>query len=328
MKIALVTKSPIGWFAFSEAGELLANRIFKPSGAIEQYSKKMPEDFTAALQGYAAQEDIRAERFLRTHMRKYAQDLGFSSTNAELNKFLVSFATNFSSIKLVGVIGRDRLVIQSVGAFEDVSRASNGLLMRLSEWYGLHYPELKLSNEKLADTIQEYGQRESIPGFSKSVGVALSQRDTEIIRGFASAAGHMLVQKRSIEQYVKSSIREIAPNFSSLIDELLAARLLALAGSLEKLSKMSASTIQLLGAERALFRHLKNKGRAPKFGLIFMSEWIQSASESMRGKVARVLAAKLMVAARIDYYSGRNESAMLRKELEADISALRKEETK
>jgi len=324
MQIALVTKSPIGWFAFSEDGELIAERVFTPNTAIEHYGKDMPDDFRASLQNHVVKQDVRAERFLRPKLRELAKKLGFASNDAELNKFIVMFATDISQKGLVGAIGRDKLLIQAVGAFEDINRTSNGMLMRLSEWYGLHYPELKVSGEKLVDIVQEYGKRESIPGFSKSVGVALTEHDAEALQNFASSAAHILVEKRELEQHVKSAIHEIALNLSAIIDPILAARLLALAGSLEKLSKMPASTIQLIGAEKALFRHLKNRGKSPKFGIIFMSDWIQSAPDHMRGKVARVLASKLMMAARIDYYSGRNESAKLRKELEDDVASLQK----
>jgi nucleolar protein 56 len=156
----------------------------------------------------------------------------------------------------------------------------------------------------------------------------LGDHDIETIRGFATAAAHALAQKKHIESYVKSSMRELSPNFAALIDPLLAAKLLAHAGSLEKLSKMSASTIQLLGAEKALFRHLRKQGKAPKFGLIFMSDWIQATPDAARGKVARVLAAKLMMAVRIDYYSGRDDAARLRKELEQEIATLQREGAK
>jgi len=125
-------------------------------------------------------------------------------------------------------------------------------------------------------------------------------------------------QRKNIENYVKNSMREIAPNLSSLIDEFLAARLLASAGSLEKLAKMSASTIQLIGAEKALFRHLRNQGRAPKYGLLFLSSQVQNAPDDKRGKIARVLASKIMQAVRIDFYSGRFED-QLRREMDEEI---------
>lgn len=328
MQIALVTKSPIGWFAFSEDGELIFYKLFEIATALSQFEGEMPDGFKAGLEGYMVEEDVRAERFMRQQIRKLAKDLGFVAKDAELNRFLAEFATTLSKRRLVGVIGRDRLVIQAAAALEDVARATNGLLMRLAEWFGLHYPELKLSHEKLVDVVQQYGRREAIPGFKGSTGVALTEHDAATLREFATAAAHMLAQKRHLEVYVKTAMKELSPNFASLIDPLLAARLLGLAGSLEKLAKMSTSTIQLLGAEKALFRHLRKAGKAPKFGLIFMSDWIQAAPEHLRGKVARALAAKLIMAIRIDYYSGRDEAAKLRKELEQEISGLQKEECK
>ena len=326
MQIALITKSPIGWFAFSEAGELIFYKLFELATAIRQFEGEMPEGFKAGLEGHVVEEDVRAERFLRPKLRQLAKDLGFCSKNAELNKFLVDFATALSKKRLVGVIGRDKLIIQATGALEDTSHASNGLLMRLAEWYGLHYPELKLSYEKLVDVVQQYGMRENMPGFKESTGVALTEHDAAMLREFATAAAHMLAQKHHLELYVKNAMRELSPNFASLVDPLLAARLLAMAGSHEKLAKLSSSSIQLLGAEKALFRHLRKQGKAPKFGLIFMSDWIQTAPDHLRGKVARALAAKLMMAIRIDFYSGRDESAKLRKELEQDITTLQKGE--
>ena len=324
----MVTKSPIGWFAFSEEGELIFYKLFEPNRALEQFEGDIPQDFKDGLQGCIVKEDVRAERMLRAKLRKFAKELGFAGSDAELNRFLVRFATARSKKSLIGIIGRDKLIIQATAALDDVSRTANGFLMRLAEWFGLHYPELKLSHEKLVDAVQQYGRRENFPGFKESAGVAMAEHDAATLREFATAAAHMLAQKKHLERYVREAMREIAPNFSSLIDELLAARLLAHAGSLERLAKMSASSIQLAGAEKALFRHLRQKGKAPKFGLIFVSDWIQSAPEAQRGKVARVLAAKLMMAARIDCYSGRNEAMRLRKELEEEIATLQRERKK
>jgi nucleolar protein 56 len=325
MQVALITKSPVGWFAFNEEGELIIYKLFELSEALAQYEGGMPEDFKAGLEGHLPKEDVKADRFLRLKIRDFAKKFGFAKTDAELNRFFADFATTLSRKNLSGVIGRDKLIIQATAALDDISRYSNGMLMRLSEWFGLHYPELKMSNEKLVDIVQQYGRREAIPGFTNSTGVALSEEDEETLRGFAAASAHALTQKKHLESYVKNSVSKLAPNFSSLVDPLLAARLLALAGSMEKLAKMSASTIQLIGAEKALFRHLRKQGKAPKFGLIFMSDWIQSAPEQMRGKVARAVASKLMMAARIDCYSGRNDSVKLRKELEEELAAIRDE---
>jgi nucleolar protein 56 len=125
-------------------------------------------------------------------------------------------------------------------------------------------------------------------------------------------------EKTRLERYVRDLTKELAPNLSSICDELLVARLIAIAGSLEKMARMPASTIQLLGAEKALFRHLKKMGKSPKYGIIYSSSLIQNASKDNKGKIARVLSAKLMQAARIDFYSGRAEPK-LRQELDKEI---------
>ncbi|MBI3190773.1 hypothetical protein HYZ41_03655 [archaeon] len=118
-------------------------------------------------------------------------------------------------------------------------------------------------------------------------------------------------------------MKEIAPNTSSIIDEMLAARLIALAGSLEKFARMTSSTIQLLGAEKALFRHLHKKGKSPKYGLLYTSSVIQKAQPDNRGKAARILSAHLMKAARIDFYSGRYEPK-IKEEMKAELRMIEK----
>src|SRR3989338_6758586 len=138
------------------------------------------------------------------------------------------------------------------------------------------------------------------------------------IREFAILVRSMHEEKNRLESYIKESMSEIMPNFSSLIEPLLAAKLLSLVGSLEKLARMPASTIQLLGSEKALFRHLKNQGKSPKYGILFLDRRIQSAPKEKKGKVARIIASKLMLAARIDYYSKRPE-ARLKEEMEKEL---------
>jgi nucleolar protein 56 len=129
-------------------------------------------------------------------------------------------------------------------------------------------------------------------------------------------------EKKKLEKYVQDTVRQLMPNFSQLIDPLLAARFLASAGSMERLARMPASTIQLLGAEKSLFRHLKEQGKSPKFGIIFIDSHIQNAPEEKRGKIARILSSKLMLAARIDFYSGRDDSEKLKKEFNEDLAKI------
>jgi len=99
-------------------------------------------------------------------------------------------------------------------------------------------------------------------------------------------------------------MNDIAPNLTSLIGEVVGARLISHAGSLSNLAKCPASTLQILGAEKALFRALKTRGNTPKYGLIFHSSFIGRASARNKGRRARYLANKCSIASRIDCYSG------------------------
>ena len=313
---ALVAKSPIGIFAFSENGEMIYYKVWPPGKALEKFlSKDMDTDFVSGLEGYKIEHSPLAAKFLRKNMREYAKGL-CSMDDAALNGFLSSFSISLSKRLLQGTMGRDLLIVQAVRTLDDIVRTLNVFTERIYEWYTLHYPELRSVN---AEEIIKYGHRENMPNFKGSVGAELASEDEAALKGFARAIKQLNEEKRQLEKYIESSMKEIARNFSSLIDPTLAARLLAAAGSLEKLARMPASTLQLLGAEKALFRHLKKQGKSPKYGIIYNSNIIQSASNEHRGKVARVLSSKLVLAARIDYYSGRDDSQKMKMEMDAEI---------
>ncbi len=302
-------RSPIGAFEFDEKGELADYRLFS----------RNPE--MAAEEFLASESDADAQRILGKRMRGYAMDLQFASSAEELNTFISAFAAALSRKSMKGAIGRDKVMIQAFNAFEDMNTTLNVFSERLKEWYTLHYPETKLGQRELVDAVVKHGRRDNFPGFKDSVGVELGESDIKTLREYAAMISEMSARKKDIEKYVTGAVKEIAPNFSSLIEPILAARFIALAGGTEKLARMTASTIQLLGAEKALFRHLKKQGKSPKYGILYMDARIQSAPQDKKGKVARAIAAKLMQAMRIDFYSGRVEEK-LKKELDEELKAI------
>ena len=318
-QFGLLARSPIGIFVFDN-DELLYYRLFSknPEKALEEFVSLHENEIKAVLRKDVI-ESPTAYSLLRKHFREYAKSLGFAESDAELNSFLSRFAYLLSKRKLATAISRDRLLIQSSNAAEDVSRAMNLFLERLYEWFSLHYPEVK--NKDLAERVMTNRRRENFPGFSSSVGVDITKADEEMLVEFATVIQNLAEEKERMENYVKSFAKEIAPNISSLVDPMLAAKLIAHAGSLEKLARMPASTLQLIGAEKALFRHLKKKGKSPKYGIIFNTPYIQNALPEKKGKAARILASKLMQAARIDYYSGRVEEK-LKKELDEEMKRI------
>lgn len=311
MRTAHVVRSPIGAFAFSDDAELIFYALYSKNAkqAIEQFNE-IPKELKESLDGYEIVEDNTAKIFLRKKFRELAFTLGFADSDETLNKFLCEFALLNSQRSLKGVVGRDKLIIQSSNALEDLNKIYNLLQERLYEWFSLHYPELK--QRDIAKLVAQYGQRENFPNFKFSLGVDLSDSDEAILKEYAKFVEHASMQKLELEKYIKKSMKEIAPNTSAIIDPLLGASLLALAGSLEKIAKMPASTIQLLGAEKALFRHLHNKGKSPKYGILYNSAMIQNAKPENRGKVARIVSSKIMLAARIDFYSGRHDENIVK----------------
>lgn len=219
---------------------------------------------------------------------------------------------------------KDQLIVQAMGALDDAEKALNVIASRLREWYGLHYPEAtqRMDNAlHLSQLVVQGGQREAIEknpdlvqllpkeavkslASGQSMGAEIGQYDMSMIQALAQQYLDLQRLRNQLEEYLDDSMREVAPNLRGLIGPVVGARLIALAGSIQKLARLPASTIQVLGAERALFRSLKTGARPPKHGVIFQHTSVHSAPWWQRGKIARILAGKIAIAARIDEYSG------------------------
>ncbi|BAI61628.1 snoRNA binding protein Nop56 homolog [Methanocella paludicola SANAE] len=196
--------------------------------------------------------------------------------------------------------GKDAYLIQAVRALDDLNEAFNVTSGRLAEWYAIHYPENRLRPYELIEQIVE----SPADSEASTMGAPMTGEDLAAIQGVAQVAKTILIQRKAIEDYISKIMLEIAPNLSSVLGPLLGARLIARAGSLEKLARMPASSIQVMGAGEALFKHLKAGTPSPKHGLIFKHPLISGAPKKARGKIARMLAGKAAIAARMDYYSG------------------------
>ncbi|TQS81627.1 ribosomal biogenesis protein [Candidatus Methanomassiliicoccus intestinalis] len=204
----------------------------------------------------------------------------------------------------------DRVIVQAVRALDDVIETINLVSERLHEWYGLYFPELSdyAADESYARMISEKESREDILDSLdlrlETVGSELEPVDLNSIRHFASSLHYLYEEKEELEKYIKDRMDEAAPNLSAVVGHSLAARLISLAGGLKRLTTMPAGTVQLLGAEKALFAHLKQGKRPPKHGIIFQHPLIHKAAYWQRGKIARAMSNKLSLAAKIDYFKG------------------------
>ncbi len=157
----------------------------------------------------------------------------------------------------------------------------------------------------------------------KSMGAELGDEDIDQIQAICENVLELYEMRQSLEKYTDSVMEQVAPNINAIAGPLLGARLIALAGGLRDLAKMPSSTVQVLGAEKALFRALRTGTRPPKHGIIFQHSLLQEAKPWQRGKVARGLAGKISIAARVDAFSGRYRGDELEADLEGRIEEIR-----
>ena len=217
----------------------------------------------------------------------------------------------------------DKLIIQTVSALDDLDETLNLFSERFREWYSLYFPEMdKLikKHELYVDVASTYTEREnytrtrlkkSLPSklartlstvAKKSMGAELSERDLSIIKLFAGEIKSMYKMREELQKYLEELMQEVAPNLTKIAGASLGARLISLTGGIDRLSKLPASTIQVIGAEKALFAHLREGALPPKHGIIFQHPLLQSSPWWVRGKVARALSCKLSIAVRADVF--------------------------
>jgi len=223
----------------------------------------------------------------------------------------------------------DRSIVQAIRAIDDLIESINISSERLHEWYGLHFPELGdyAKEEKYAELIGRHGYREqvlkAIDVQLESVGAELLDEDIIVIQDFALMVSELYETKSRLDAFVQKRMEEHAPNLTALLSANLGARLISLAGGLGRLAKLPSSTIQLLGAEKAMFMHLRAHKAPPKHGIIFQYPAVYRAPYWQRGKVSRTLASKATIAARVDFYKGEFIGEKLREDMEKRIEEIK-----
>lgn len=240
---------------------------------------------------------------------------------------LRKFAREYSKVALRESAAKpDLQLIHSVQAMDEVDKMVNLLISRLREWYGLHFPELVQLVEDpntFSSLVLRLGMRnnfgeQSLSAFSiptrrvelilkaasDSKGGDIGQEDMNRIISLAQEVLHLTALRERLNRHVERTMAEMAANMLAVAGATIGARLIARAGGLERVARLPASTIQVLGAEKALFRALRTGGKPPKHGILFQHKEVHSAPRWQRGKIARSLAAKIAIAARIDAYGG------------------------
>ena len=278
--------------------------------------------------GEKANELFRCIRFQMNSLLEGLDATELKNMSLGLSHSLSRYKLSFSSEKV------DTMIIQAVNLLEDLDKELNNYSMRLKEWYGWHFPELakivtdnvtysqmvnligmrqtvkSIPMEKMTEFVPEEIAQEIKEAAEISMGTEILKEDEKHIRTLSIQVSELSEYRANLAEYLKNRMAAVAPNLTMLIGELVAAKLISHAGSLMNLAKLPASTIQILGAEKALFRALKAKKNTPKYGLIYNASIVGAAKNQLKGKISRTLANKCALCVRYDALAEDTEGNM------------------
>lgn len=292
------------------------------------------------------EERTAAGDLLRSKLAEMAIEMGMARSREEVYALIHEVTTRMARERVTEEFEEtEHMIAQAVGILDELDKAINVLSTKTREWYSIHFPELNHligDHETYMRLVVELGERGSFTmrslekmgigsplsskvaeRMSKSLGAPLRTEDLETIKGVCREILALYGLRKDVSDYLISLTKEVAPNTVEVAGPLLTAKLITRAGGLMKLAMMPSSKVQILGAEKAMFRAVKTGSKPPKHGLIFQHPLIHSAPRRQRGKFARVLAGKLTIAARVDAFSRRFIGDKLKEDLEERIQKLR-----
>ncbi|KAJ8907416.1 hypothetical protein NDN08_007528 [Rhodosorus marinus] len=264
-------------------------------------------------------------RGIRIHYEKLIGQL----QTGDLARAQLGLAHSYSRSKIkFNVHKADNMIIQAIALLDQLDKDVNTFAMRAKEWYSWHFPELvkivpdnykyarlvniirnkqsldESSLPQIAEVVEDEDMaKEVLEASRSSMGTDVSPIDLINIEMFAMKVAELADFRRELQNYLTGKMHNVAPNLGALLGDQVGARLIAHAGSLTNLAKYPASTVQILGAEKALFRALKTKGKTPKYGLLFHSSYIGKAKQKNKGRISRYLANKCSIASRVDCFA-------------------------
>ena len=250
--------------------------------------------------------------YLRNNLNEIFKEIGFEKSEEDIIEYYERLA--IEQIKQSSQ-EEDKLLIQAINSVDDIDESISKLVERIRDWYTIYFPEMDTigNNETYIKLIALSENREDImenfkDQFSEDIdyssGADIEEDDLEMLKSFAESIYSLQKSRKELETYIDSKMEAIAPNLRDLLGATLGAKLIAHIGSIKRLATYPASVIQIMGAEKAIFRHLKTGERPPKHGLIFQHPSVRGAKWWNRGKIARNLALKITLAVRKDVFSG------------------------
>lgn len=294
--------------------------------------KKLAGEISSTFTGVECETSDTSEvvadllRGIRVHAEKLLKGL----QEGDLGRAQLGMGHAYSRAKVkFSVHKNDNHIIQAIATLDALDKGINQGCMRVREWYGWHFPELVRivsDNATYAKLVLVIGDKKSltddrlheiaavadddgdkaqdiIDASKMSMGLDITESDLIMVKQFAESVSKMADYRKALSKSLDEKMGIVAPNLQVILGTPVAARLISHAGSLTNLAKYPASTLQILGAEKALFRALKTKGATPKYGLIYQSSFIGRAGPKVKGRISRYLANKCSMASRIDNFS-------------------------
>ncbi|WP_405274049.1 NOP5/NOP56 family protein [Methanobrevibacter sp.] len=320
-----------GYLAFNGENELIAEKLFPEDETlnrladldekkivaeemeiIEEVSKDYDEiiiESNKRLSDYSIeklkiQTPNQAGEYLRSNYDKFGLD---NEDITDIYQRLAIYKIKKESAS------EDKHLIQAINSIDEIDESISKLIERIREWYALYFPEMDIikNNETYIKLISQNKTKENImqakpdafPSNVMDLEDDINPLDLEIMNRYANSIFELQKTRKEIEEYIDSKMEEIAPNLRLLVGSSLGAKLISHAGGLKRLATYPSSTVQIMGAEKALFRHLKSGDRPPKYGLIYQHPQVRGAKWWNRGKIARMLAGKISLAVRRDVFT-------------------------
>ena len=321
-----VTYCVKGFYAFNENNELIAEKLFKEDEILEKLieidNKEIPtEEIELISELSKSYETI----FIESNKRSSDYDsdkVKVKNPNSGGEYLRSNFDFDFDNEiyqKLAiykmkkAQAGEDKHLIQAINSIDEIDESISKLIERIREWYALYFPEMDLikNNETYIKLIYENKTKEEIinaksdafPEDMLDIEDDINPEDLKIMNNYAKSIYELQQTRKNIINYIDTKMESIAPNLRLLVGSSLGAKLISHAGGLKRLASYPSSTVQIMGAEKALFRHLKSGDRPPKYGLIYQHPQVRGAKWWNRGKVARLLAGRISLAVRKDVFT-------------------------
>ena len=321
-----VTYSVKGFYAFNENNELIAEKLFEETEILQKLieidNKEIPteeielieelsKDYdTIIIESNKRSSDYQSDK-VKVKNPNPAGDYLRSNFDLDIDNEIYQKLAIYKMKKAQA--GDDKHLIQAINSIDEIDESISKLIERIREWYALYFPEMDLikNNETYIKLIYENKTKEEIvnaksdafPEDMLDIEDDINPNDLDIMNNYAKSIYELQQTRKNIIDYIDVKMESIAPNLRLLVGSSLGAKLISHAGGLKRLASYPSSTVQIMGAEKALFRHLKSGDRPPKYGLIYQHPQVRGAKWWNRGKIARLLAGRISLAARKDVFT-------------------------